>query len=102
MATREDKIEVYIQQLESLGEKINKKRIEEITDELGAANYNADASYVSCSDGEELQRIYTNYCAQKLGMEDQPKAMKKIYTVCEKMKDQKKKHRAVFYYLLSK
>lgn len=102
MATKEEKMASYAEQLKSLGESVDEALLEKITDGLGPANYNADASYVSCSDDEELKRVYTNFVADELAMSDEAKGMELIGKVCEKMSGENKKHRAVFYYLLTK
>jgi hypothetical protein len=67
---------------------------------LGPSIYLADASLVSCSDQTELDRVKANYVIKKLGLEDGPNVDAAIAAICEKTKDTRQKHRAVFYYLL--
>jgi hypothetical protein len=68
---------------------------------LGPSIYNADASMVSCSDQEELDRVKNNFLIKKLGLEDNPTLDEAIKDICETMgKSNRNKHRAAFYYLL--
>lgn len=70
---------------------------------LGPSIYNADASTVSCSDNEELNRVKTNFLIGKLGLEDGDHLDSAIKEVCEEMgTSNRKKYRAIFYYLLTK
>lgn len=101
MATKEEKMAQYVEQLEELGVDIDMKKLEEVVDGLGPANYNADASLVSCSDEEELNRVYTNFVADELSISDSDKGGEMIAKVCEQMSGINRKHRAVFYYLLA-
>lgn len=102
MSTKIEKMEEYAAQLEEMGEAVDGKLLDAVTDGLGPANYNADASLVACSDKDELKRVYTNFVADELGVSDEEKGMEAIEAVCEKMTGIKRKHRAVFYYLLTK
>lgn len=71
-----------------------------IVDTLGAANYSADASLVATKDPAELEGIYTRFVADELNMSDKKAGMKLIQKVATKMKNEKRKYRAVFYCLL--
>jgi len=61
-----------------------------------------DAAYVSCSDPKELETVKKNFLIKKLGLKDGPKLEAAIKEVCERMKADRRKSRAVFYYLLVK
>jgi hypothetical protein len=102
MATKESKMEDYAAQLKEIGENVDMVLLKEITDGLGPANFNADASLVSCSDDKELERVYTNFVADELAVSDKEQGMKAIEEVCGMMKGINRKHRGVFYYLLAK
>jgi len=61
-----------------------------------------DAAYVSCSDVKELETVKKNFLIKKLGLKDGAKLDEAIKKVCERMKGERRKPRAVFYYLLIK
>ena len=70
---------------------------------LGPSIYNADSSLVSTSDPEELNRVKQNFLIKKLGMADSPSLDDAIKEVGEAFgSSNRNKHRAVFYYLLTK
>ncbi len=70
---------------------------------LGPSIYNADAAMVSCTDPEELARVKNNFLIGKLGLDDGGHLDSAIKEVCEEMgSSNRQKHRAVFYYLLTK
>lgn len=71
-----------------------------IVDKLGAANYKADTALVASADPTEMENVYKNFAADELKMADKAAAMKLIKKVALKMKAEKRKYRAVFYYLL--
>ena len=74
--------------------------IDNIVKYCGPSLKSRDASLVACSDEAELNRIAKGFCTKKLGMKSgQAEAVKKT---CEKMKADRMKNRAVFYYLLAK
>ena len=104
MAEKKNKMDVmqnYLKQLSKLKVKeFNAKDFGVIVDSLGAANYNVDASLVAASDPMELEGVYTRYVADELKMSDKAAGMKLVKKVAAKMKTEKRKYRAVFYYLL--
>ncbi len=61
-----------------------------------------DTSLVSCSDPKELETVKKNFLIKKLGLKDSAKLDEAIKKVCETMKAERRKSRAVFYYLLIK
>ncbi len=82
---------------------INADLLKEITKSLGPSIYLEDASRVSCSDKEELDRVKNNFLIKKLGMEEGPKLDEAIKEVCEEMgSSNRNKFRAIFYYILVK
>ena len=100
MSSKIEKLEEYKAQLESLNITPDMDLLEKITNHLGPANYNRDASKVACSDPSELNRVVDSFIEGKLLIvEDGEEA---VQAVCEKMKEIKNKERAVFYYLVVK
>ena len=74
--------------------------IDNIVKYCGPSLKSRDASLVACSDEAELNRIAKGFCTKKLGMKSgQAEAVQKV---CTKMKQDRMKNRAVFYYLLAK
>ncbi|MXV37468.1 DUF2853 family protein [Flavobacteriaceae bacterium Ap0902] len=70
---------------------------------LGPALYNSDAAYVATSDKEEVDRLKKNFLIKKLGLSESDDLDGAIDMVTEKMgKSNPRKHRAIFYYLLTK
>jgi hypothetical protein len=91
----------YMKQLHKLKVKeFNAADFGAIVDMLGAANYKADAALVAAKDEKELESVYTRYVADELKIADKAMGMKLVKKVATKMKDEKRKYRAVFYYLL--
>jgi hypothetical protein len=69
---------------------------------LGIALKSRDASMVSCSSKDELERVRESFLKRKLKMgEDDAALDKRIQAVCEQMKGDATKHRVTFYYLLA-
>jgi hypothetical protein len=67
------------------------------------AVYNSDASVVAASDKEELKRLRKNFLIKKLGLQDDEMLDAGIAAVIEQYgRNNRNKHRAVFYYLLVK
>lgn len=67
---------------------------------LGPNIYDADASLVSCTDREELDRVAHTFIKRFEGI-DPDKVDQAITTVCALMSGVKRKYRAVFYYLVT-
>lgn len=73
-----------------------------IVKHLGIALKSKDASLVSCSSKEELERVRESWCKKKLALTQSDAEIDKgIKDVCEKMKADRDKHRVTFYYLLA-
>ena len=64
---------------------------------------NADAKFVSCSDKNELERVKKSFLLDRLKVDMDDEEMDRVLAeVCEQMKGDRRKHRGVFYYLLTK
>lgn len=91
----------YMKQMQKMGVKeFSATDFGAIVDNLGAANFNLDASLVAAKDPAELEGVYTRFVADELNIADKAAGMKLIGKVATKMKNEKRKYRAVFYYLL--
>lgn len=100
--TKMDVMQKYLTQLTKLKIKdLQAAEFGAIVDGLGAANYQADASLVAAKDPAELEGIYTRFVADELKVLDKAVGMKLIKKVATKMQNEKRKYRAVFYYLLA-
>lgn len=98
MSKFEAAIEEYKAKIGSCDEDLLRK----VTKGLGPSIYLKDASMVSCSDQTELDRVKNNFLKKKHGMSDEAKMDNAIAAVCEKMKGDRQKKRAIFYYHLVK
>jgi hypothetical protein len=74
--------------------------VERIVKYLGIALRNRDSSLVSCSDRSELERVRDGFCRKKLGLE-KAIADQAIEAVCQRMSEERNKHRVTFYYLIA-
>ncbi len=98
-----EKIELYTNEADKLGVKVEADLFKLITKGLGPSIYKDDAETVSCSQKSELETVKKNFLIKKLGLKDGENLDTAIQTVCEKMgTGNKKKYRAIFYYLLVK
>ncbi len=79
----------------------NEKAVAGIAKHLGIALKSKDASLVSCSSKDELDRVRESWCKKKLAIADDKAIDAAIKEVCEKMKGDKQKQRVTFYYLLA-
>ncbi len=80
----------------------NDKAVAGIIKHLGIALKSNDASMVSCSSKDELERVRESWLKKKLALGDDDKGLDAaIKEICEKMKGDKQKSRVVFYYLLA-
>jgi 3-dehydroquinate synthetase len=79
----------------------SEKAVAGIVKHLGIALKSKDASLVSCSSKEELDRVRDSWCKKKLKLEDDKAIDAAIKAVCETMKADKQKSRVTFYYLLA-
>jgi len=103
MSKLQEKLDLYTSETEKLGIKIEADLFKLVTKGLGPSIYKNDAEIVSCSQKSELETVKKNFLLKKLALEDGENLDAAIHTVCEKMgKSNKKKYRAIFYYLLVK
>ncbi len=74
-----------------------------LVDRYAVVFRNADAKFVSCSDKDELERVKKSFLLDRLKVDMDDEEMDRILAeVCEQMKEDRRKHRGVFYYLLTK
>lgn len=68
----------------------------------GIALQSRDASYVSCTDKAERDRVRDSFLKKKLARTESDADLDKaVMAVCEKMKADRDKPRVTFYYLLA-
>ena len=91
----------YLTDLKRYAPSANEKAVAGIVKHLGIALKSKDASLVSCSSKDELDRVRESWCKKKLGQADDKAIDAAIKDVCEKMKADKQKSRVTFYYLLA-
>jgi hypothetical protein len=95
-------MQVYMKQMQKLNVKdFSAAEFGAIVDRLSAANYKADASLVAAKDPKEIDGVYTGYVADELKISNKEVGMKMIMKIATKMSKEKRKYRAVFYYLLA-
>lgn len=103
MSKLQEKIELYTEESKKLGVKIEADLFKLVTKGLGPSIYKEDAELVSCSQKDELETVKKNFLIKKLGLEEGENLDTAIQTVCETMgTSNRKKYRAIFYYLLVK
>jgi len=103
MSKLQEKIDLYTASADKLGIKIEADLFKLVTKGLGPSIYKEDAELVSCSQKAELDTVKKNFLIKKLALKDGENLDTAIETVCEKMgSGNKKKFRAIFYYLLVK
>jgi len=76
--------------------------IKGIVKHLGIALQSTDASFVSCTDKAERDRVRDGFLKKKLALaESDTELDKAVVAVCETMKADRDKSRVAFYYLLA-
>jgi hypothetical protein len=76
--------------------------IKGIVRHCGIALQSRDASYVSCTDKSERDRVRDSFLKKKLALADADVELDKaVVAVCERMKADRDKPRVTFYYLLA-
>jgi hypothetical protein len=94
-------LQVYLKQLAKFPLKnFNSQKFGEIVDTLGSVNFRADAQLVAAKDPAEMERIASGFIAEKLGIADMKAAHSLMKKVTLKMDKEKRKYRAVYYYML--
>lgn len=104
MSQFDDALGTYKSQMnEKLGiSNVDEALLKAITKSLGPTIYRDDASKVSCSDKEELERVKKGFLIKKLGLPDGAELDEAIQEVCTTFgSSNRNKYRAVFYYLLT-
>ncbi|MEZ5818115.1 MAG: DUF2853 family protein [Hyphomicrobiaceae bacterium] len=92
----------YTTDIKKYAPNVEQKAVDGIVRFLGIALKSRDASHVSCSSKDELERVRESFLKRKLKMTEDDGALdQRIHAVCEQMKAVNAKHRVTFYYLLA-
>jgi len=103
MSKFDDCIETYKKSMDKLGIKVDEKLLRGVAKACGPSIYKADASTVSSRDPKEIARVRKNFLIKKLELKDTPKLDEGIQEAIAAFgKGNRKKYRAIFYYLLVK
>ena len=103
MSKLDEKVDLYKKFMDDRDIRSNTDLLRAVTKGLGPSIYKADAETVSGSDAKELATVKNNFLIKKLGLEDSPELDEKIGEVIERIgKSERKKYRAVVYYMLVK
>ena len=103
MSKFQEAVDLYKSEMTKMGMEYDEALLTKVTKGCGPSIYNLDASKVSGSDQEELDRVRNNFLIKKLGMADSAELDEAINATVEKMgKSNRNKYRAIFYYLLVK
>jgi len=103
--TNQEKLAKYkataMSQLTAAGvEKIDEALVDTLVKRMASMIDNRDATLVATSDESELETVRKNFVVKKLEITDKEKGMAAIKVVGEKMKSERNKNRAAFYYLV--
>lgn len=102
MSQFDEKVSLYLEAAEELDLGLNPELLAAVAKSLGPSIYNDDASLVSSSDEEELDRVRENFLIGKLGLEEGPELDDAIDDVIDQLgSGNRQKYRAVFYTLLT-
>jgi hypothetical protein len=103
MSKFDEKVALYKQFMDDRNLRSNTDLLRAVTKGLGPSIYKADAETVSGSDAKELATVKNNFLIKKLGMADSKELDEGIEEVMERIgKSERKKYRAVVYYMLVK
>lgn len=103
MSKFDEKVALYKQFMDDKNLQSNANLLVAVTKGLGPSIYKLDAETVSGSDAKELATVKNNFLIKKLGLSDTPELDEKINEVMEAIgKSERKKYRAVVYYMLVK
>jgi len=104
MSKRDELISKYAADLkEKTGMTADMDLLTKVTKGCGPTIYNDDASTVSGTDPDEMERVKKNFLIRKLGLKDGPELDAGIAAAIQKYgQSNRNKYRAVFYYLLVK
>lgn len=102
MSKLEEKIELYKSNMEKLGLDYEEDKLRACVKACGPSIYNADSETVSSGDPEEMARVKNNYLIKKLGLSEEDDLDAILDYAVEKIgKSNRKKYRAIMYYLCS-
>lgn len=103
MSKLHEKVSAYKKFMDDRNLKVNLELLTAVTKGLGPSIYKADAETVSGSDAKELATVKNNFLIKKLGLPNSELLDAGIEEVMEEIgKSERKKYRAVVYYLLVK
>ncbi len=104
MGKRDDLIAQYADDLKNkCGMQPDMDLLTKVTIGCGPSIYDADAATVAASQDSELETVKNNFLIKKLGLSDGPELMEGINKTLETYgKSERKKYRAVVYYMLTK
>jgi small subunit ribosomal protein S1 len=103
MSKLQEKIDQYTAEADKLGISIDADLFKLVAKGLGPSIYKEDAELVSSSSKAELETIKKNFLIKKLGQEDSEKLDEVIQKVVDILgSSNRRKYRALFYYLLVK
>ena len=92
----------YLDEVKRYAANADEKAVAGIVKHLGIALKSKDASLVSCSSKDELERVRESWLKKKLALTQSDADLDKaIKEVCETMKADQRKGRVTFYYLLA-
>lgn len=92
-------MEKYLEMVKEFDSTPDVELVENLAKRLASVLSDADSANVACSDESELQTVKTNLLKDKLDVEGE-EADEVVSFVCEQMKDENRKNRLVFYYLV--
>lgn len=103
MSKFDECMSTYKSAMDEMGGSYDADLLEKVAKGLGPSIYNKDSSLVSSSDTAELDRVKENFLKGKLGLSDSDDLDGAIAKTVETMgSSNPRKHRACFYYLLTK
>ena len=104
MSRRDELIETYAEDLRSKCKmQPDMALLTKVVIGCGPAIYNADSATIATSDPAELETVRKNFLMKKLGLPDGPDLMEAIRAcVATYGQSERRKHRAVMYYMLTK
>ena len=104
MGKRDELIALYAEDLKTkCGMEPDMDLLTKVTIGCGPTIYDADAATVAGSQSHELAAVKDNFLVKKLGLPDGPELTEAITSVIDTYgKSERKKYRAVIYYMLTK
>ncbi|MBE7645672.1 DUF2853 family protein [Tenacibaculum finnmarkense genomovar ulcerans] len=103
MSKFDEKVELYKKFMDDRKLSVNLELLTAVTKGLGPSIYKTDAETVSGTDPKELLTVKNNFLIKKLGLADTAELDQAINQVMEQIgRSERKKYRAVVYYLLAK